>query len=133
MSVYILVVDDSPVLRFSIRPVLEEAGLEVEEAQHGRDALLILEKMDEEGRRPALILTDINMPEMNGIELIRKLKAGRFRFIPILVLSTDSQEEQKLEGKRAGAAGWIVKPFEEESLLRVIRFFIRPGLNEAKS
>lgn len=133
MSVNILVVDDSPVLRFSIRPVLEEAGFGVEEAQHGRDALLVLEKMDEESRRPSLILTDINMPEMNGIELIRELKAGRFRFIPILVLSTDSEEEQKLEGKRAGAAGWIVKPFEEESLLRVIRFFIRPGLDEGRS
>ncbi len=133
MAQTILVVDDSPVLRFSIRPVLEKAGFVVEEAENGLHALERLRELEDEGRPPTLILTDINMPKMDGIELIRQLKSSEFRFIPILVLSTDSEEQQKLEGKKAGAAGWIVKPFEEESLLRVLRFFVRPGIDEGRS
>ncbi len=73
-----------------------------------------------------LFITDLHMPNMDGIELIRRLRAlPRFKFAPILLLTTDSQPEKKLEGKAAGATGWIVKPFQPQQLLAVVNKVIR--------
>jgi two-component system chemotaxis response regulator CheY len=95
---------------------LREAGFDVVEAENGQEALHKLE-----GNRPDLILTDLNMPVMDGIAFIRSARSNaETRYVPILMLTTESQTEKKAEGKAAGATGWIVKPFDPPRLLAVI-------------
>lgn len=125
MSNLILAIDDSAVVRATVRCALEGAGMEVVEADDGATGLAALEQMSQDNRRPALILTDLNMPTMDGITFIRRVKQTACKFIPILVLTTESQADKKLEGKRAGAAGWIVKPFKGHQLIDVIHKFVR--------
>ena len=112
-----LVVDDSPTMRQMVALTLTNAGFKVVEAEHGRDAVNKVtggEKMD-------IVVTDLNMPEMDGITLIKELrKMAAFRFTPILMLTTESAEDKKKAGKEAGATGWIVKPFNPELMLKVI-------------
>jgi two-component system chemotaxis response regulator CheY len=92
----------------------------VVEACDGKDALTKLQG------DLGLILTDLNMPNMNGIELIRNVRATpAYKFIPIVMLTTESQDGKKSEGKAAGATGWIVKPFKPEQLLAVVAKVIR--------
>lgn len=117
----ILTVDDSPSMRQMVALTLAQRGHEVIEACDGRDAL---DKIS--GRDVHLIITDLNMPNMNGIELIRNVRAlPKHRFIPILMLTTESQVEKKQEGKSAGATGWIVKPFTREQLTAVVDKVLR--------
>ncbi len=121
----ILVVDDSRTVRMSIEYLLKAKDYEVCSAEDGRDALQKLMELNEGGKKPGLILTDINMPNMGGIEFVREVKKNHlFRFIPVLVLTTESQESSKMEGKKAGAAGWIVKPYQPEQLVAVVKKFI---------
>ncbi len=120
----ILVVDDSAVLRVSVRSSLKKSGYEVTEATNGREGLEVLDSLVEQNKRPAVILSDINMPEMDGISFIRELKHGSHRFIPVLVLTTESDPSMKLKGREAGAAGWIVKPFKEDQLLSILQKFV---------
>jgi two-component system, chemotaxis family, chemotaxis protein CheY len=111
-----LIVDDSVTMRQMISFTLREAQFEVLEAENGEDALKKLG-----GGIPDLILTDLNMPKMDGITFIRNARAlPGARYIPILMLTTESQAEKKAEGKAAGATGWIVKPFDPPKLLAVI-------------
>ncbi|MBA4373964.1 MAG: two-component system response regulator [Thermodesulfovibrio sp.] len=120
MGKTILVVDDAGVMRQMNALTLKKEGFEVIEAVDGKDALL---KMD--GKQIDLVVTDINMPEMDGIELIRHLRgSSEHRFIPIIVLSTISQEAKVQEGKEAGASGWIFKPYKPHELMGAIRKFI---------
>ncbi|MBF0501732.1 MAG: response regulator [Candidatus Riflebacteria bacterium] len=117
MSKKILIVDDSPSIRQMVGNTLREAGYEVVEAADGKEALnkLRTDPVD-------AAITDINMPDLNGIDLIREIRNfPGLRFIPIIVLTTEFSNEKKLEGKNAGATGWIVKPFKSEQLLTVIR------------
>jgi len=115
----ILAVDDSATVRAGIRLVLEQAGYEVELAADGEDAL---KKLDGSVERYNLLITDLNMPKLDGIGLIRAVRSNPgYRFTPILMLTTESQAEKKEEGKKAGATGWIVKPFQPEQLIAVIR------------
>lgn len=117
----IMSVDDSPSLRQMVALTLEGAGYEVVEASDGRDAVTKLK-----GREFHLFLTDLNMPGMDGIELTRKLRAmPEYRFVPIVLLTTESQPEKKMQGKAAGATGWIVKPFKPADLLATIRKVMR--------
>lgn len=117
----IMAVDDSPSLRQMVALTLETAGYEVVEASDGRDALAKLG-----GREFHLFLTDLNMPGMNGIELTKKLRSmPEYRFVPIVLLTTESQQEKKIEGKAAGATGWIVKPFQPQDLLATIKKVMR--------
>ncbi len=125
MARQILIVDDSVVLRASVRIVLSAAGYDVLEAENGRRALDILAEMAGSSKRPDMIITDVNMPEMDGITFLRHLKETSMRFIPTLVLTTESEEAKKMEGKRAGASGWLVKPFKPPELLGVVRRFVR--------
>ena len=118
MAMTILVVDDSVTMLMSLKTTLSMNGFEVETASHGRIALDKLEG----GLKPSLILTDINMPVMGGMELIGKVRAlPGFRFIPILTLTTESEGAKRDEGKRLGATGWLVKPVAGEDLVRVIK------------
>ena len=117
----IMTVDDSPSLRQMVALTLEDAGYEVVEASDAYDAMAKLA-----GLEFHLFLTDLNMPGMDGIELIRKLRAiAQYKFVPILLLTTESQPEKKTEGKAAGATGWIVKPFKPEDLLATVKKVMR--------
>ena len=118
MAQTILVVDDSATMVMSVRNNLEIAGFKVETADDGLKALTKLKG----GLKPDLIITDINMPNMGGMELIKSVRAlAGFRFTPILTLTTESQQEKRNEGKKLGATGWLVKPVGGADLLKVIR------------
>lgn len=125
MGKTVLIVDDSQVFRTSMKFFLERSGLSVVEAVDGMDGLRVLGTLDSSGIRPCMILTDINMPRMDGIAFVKEVKKTAHRFTPILVLTTESQNESKMEGKAAGATGWLVKPFDEKQLIEVVRRFVR--------
>ena len=112
----ILAVDDSASMRQMVTFTLRSSGYEVIEAVDGQDAL------DKVGHREVdLVLTDQNMPKMDGLTLIRNLRVqDRFKRIPILVLTTESSDEMKQAGRAAGATGWMVKPFDPARLLEVV-------------
>ena len=122
MSRLILVVDDSPTMRGMVSHALNESGFTTKEAENGKDALIKLTMMEEGGAKPDVIVTDINMPEMDGIELVKEIrKLSAFKHVPVLVLTTDNTDEKKEVGRAAGATGWLVKPFDSELILKVIR------------
>src|ERR1035438_512527 len=113
----ILLVDDSRTILMSISAVLTKSGYTVETAPDGTDALAKVKA----GLRPAVILTDLNMPKMDGITFIREVrKVPGVRFTPILMLTTESQQTKRAEAKTAGASGWIVKPVQPNDLLAVL-------------
>jgi two-component system chemotaxis response regulator CheY len=113
----ILTVDDSASMRQMVTFTLKSAGYEVVEATDGQAALEIAK-----ARKVDLVLTDINMPRMDGITLTRALRAlPHYKYTPILTLTTESAPEKKQEGKMAGATGWVVKPFNPEQLLAVVK------------
>jgi len=117
----VMTVDDSASMRQMIGVVLRGSGYEVVEAVDGLDALAKLN-----GRELHLVLSDINMPNMDGLELTRRLRAlPDWRFVPIVLLTTESHPEKKQEGKAAGATAWIVKPFNPEQLLAVVKKVVR--------
>ncbi len=121
MSKTILVVDDSASMRQMIVFTLQSAGYETVEGVNGRDGLDNADKQAVD-----LVITDLNMPEMDGITLIKELRAKEsFKFTPILMLTTESQADRKQEGKAAGATGWIVKPFNPDQLLQVVQKVVR--------
>lgn len=118
MSKTILIIDDSTTIRQSISYILEQEGYAIIEAIDGLEGLKQLdttEKLD-------LIITDVNMPNMDGISFIKKARENpKYKFTPILVLTTESQGSKMNEGKEAGATGWIVKPFSTDKLLAVVK------------
>jgi two-component system chemotaxis response regulator CheY len=117
MSKTALVVDDSPTMRQMVAFTLTNAGFEIVEAEHGKDAVAKVA----DGPKIDIVVTDLNMPEMDGISLIKELrKMAAFKFTPILMLTTESAPEKKQAGKEAGATGWIVKPFNPDLMLKVI-------------
>lgn len=120
MAKTILIVDDSAVVRQVVSYSLSKAGYEVIAAVDGNDALTKLPNPS-----ITMVITDLNMPGMNGIELIRQLRTRReFKFTPIVMLTTISEESKKHEGKEAGASGWIFKPFTSSQLMDVVKRFI---------
>ncbi|MBI2223987.1 MAG: response regulator [Betaproteobacteria bacterium] len=113
----ILAVDDSASIRQMVSFTLKGAGYEVVEAVDGEDAL---DKA--KNHTVSLILTDINMPRMDGLDLVKSLRVlPRYKIAPILVLTTESSEAIKAEGRAAGATGWLVKPFDPKRLLEVVK------------
>jgi two-component system chemotaxis response regulator CheY len=121
MANSILVVNDSASMRQLVSFAIKEAGYGVIEAVNGKDALT-----KSAGAKMDMIITDLNMPEMDGIELIKQLRGkADYKFTPIVMLTTESQEGKKQEGKSAGASGWIVKPFKPEQLVEVVKKYIR--------
>ena len=116
MSKVILTVDDSASVRQMIRFTLSDAGYTVFEASDGKDALAKLTSPVH------LIITDLNMPNLDGIGLIKAVRAnGGHKGVPIVMLTTESQEARKQEGKAAGATAWMVKPFSPQQLLAVVK------------
>lgn len=121
MTKTILAVDDSASIRQMVSFTLKGAGYEVIEAVDGQDAL-------DKARQRAfnLVLTDINMPRMDGLKLLENLrKISQYRAVPILMLTTESTDEMKAKGRSAGATGWLVKPFNPGSLVEVIKKVIQ--------
>ncbi|HEY5683371.1 MAG: response regulator [Gammaproteobacteria bacterium] len=112
----ILTVDDTASMRQMISFTLNSVGHEVIQASDGKEALKLLQ-----GKKVDLVIADINMPNMDGITLVKSLREqAEYKFIPILVLTTESQEAKRQQGKVAGATGWIVKPFNPEQLLTIV-------------
>ena len=121
MSKKILVIDDSESMRVLVTMILESVGHEVHQAIDGADALNFLD-----GREFTLILTDLNMPNMDGISLISHVrKMERYKTIPIVMLTTESMTAIKDQARAAGATGWIIKPFVADKLLAVINKLVR--------
>ncbi len=112
----ILAVDDSAAMRQMVGITLTGAGHEVQQAADGREALQIAER-----ERFDLVITDVNMPVMDGLTLVKHLRnMPSYRGVPLLVLTTEATTEKKLEGKAAGATGWLVKPFNPDRLLATV-------------
>lgn len=120
MAKSILVVDDAAVVRHVVSLTLKKSGYAVVEAVNGKDALEKLGVSEIE-----MVITDLNMPEMDGIELIRNMRNTiKYKFMPILMLTTVSQEEKRQEGRQAGASGWLFKPFHSTQLLEAVRKYV---------
>ncbi|MEL6107961.1 MAG: response regulator [Planctomycetota bacterium] len=116
-----LVVDDSTSMRQMVSFTLRESGFDVIEAGNGQEAL-----QNVAGKSVKIVVTDLNMPVMDGMTLIRELRAKPdFKFTPILMLTTESQDSKKMEGREAGATGWIVKPFNPQQLIQVVNKVVR--------
>ena len=122
MSKTIFLVDDSATILLSISGILTKAGYAVEKAANAEEAL----RKFGAGVKADLLITDLNMPGMNGIELIKEVrKLPAYKFMPILFLTTESQQSRKMEAKAAGASGWIVKPATADELLNTIKLVIK--------
>ncbi len=116
MKEKVLIIDDSVSMRQMTSIILTQAGYEVVQAVDGKDAL---SKLTQDIK---LVLTDLNMPNMGGIELIKAIRGGTVnKAVPIIMVTTESEEAMKLEGKKAGASAWIVKPFNQEVLIGTIK------------
>lgn len=123
MPKLIMVIDDSATMRMVLKASLEMDGFTVETAEDGVQAVTMLKG----GIKPDLIITDINMPNMGGLDLIKTVRTlPGFRFTPILALTTESQQAKKDEAKKHGATGWIVKPVAGAALTKVIKQIL-PG------
>ena len=119
MAHTILVIDDSASLRQVVGMTLKGAGYAVLEAGDGKAALALLD-----GRKISMAVCDVNMPNMNGIEFVKAAKQlPNYKFMPILMLTTESQESKKEEGRAAGARAWMVKPFSPSALLNAVSKF----------
>lgn len=112
----VLTVDDSRTILAMLHHTLSNAGFEVLQAEDGKQGLDLLKTQDFD-----VIITDINMPVMDGIEFIRHVRAtGQHQSLPILILTTETSQDKRDQGKAAGGTGWIVKPFDPEKLISVI-------------
>ncbi|MCP4133594.1 MAG: response regulator [bacterium] len=124
MNKYILIIDDSPTIRISVEFAIKKTGMPAEQAENGIEALDKVKTIKGNGDDLALIICDINMPQMDGITFIKEFRKDD-KFTPIVVLTTESEDSKIKEGKEAGASGWIVKPFQPNDLLGVVERFIK--------
>ncbi|AHG42710.1 chemotaxis protein CheY [Pseudomonas syringae CC1557] len=122
MAKSVLVVDDSSSVRQVVGIALKSAGYDVIEASDGKDALSKLT-----GQKVHLIISDVNMPNMDGITFVKEVKKlASYKFTPIIMLTTESQESKKAEGQAAGAKAWVVKPFQPAQMLAAVSKLILP-------
>ena len=113
----ILAVDDSVTIRAMVKDTLTEAGYQVETANDGREALSKSQRTQFD-----VVISDVNMPLMGGLELVAAMRAmPKYKFTPILMLTTEASVEKKQQGKAAGATGWLVKPFNPDTLLKTLK------------
>ncbi|WP_432563200.1 response regulator [Kineococcus sp. SYSU DK003] len=118
----VMLVDDSPTMLMSIKSILTKEGLTVETAADGQEALDRIKG----GLKPNLVISDVNMPRLDGISFVREARRAGLRFTPILMLTTESEQTKRDEAKAAGATGWLVKPVQADALMSVIRQVV-PG------
>ncbi len=117
MSKKIMIVDDSNAVRQSLKSVLQFGGYDVVEAANGMDALMLMKE-----HSIGLFISDINMPEMDGITLLKKIKDDKnYKFTPVIMLTTESSGDDINRGKEAGARAWMIKPFQPEQLLAAVK------------
>ncbi|GGB86188.1 response regulator [Pseudoduganella buxea] len=122
MAKTIMVVDDSLSIRQVVSIALKQAGYDVIEGVDGVDALAKLT-----GQKVNLIISDVNMPNMDGITFVKELKTrAAYKFTPVLMLTTESQEDKKAQGQAAGARAWMVKPFKPDTLLAAVQKLVMP-------
>jgi len=122
MAKTIMIVDDSPSLRQVVNIALKGAGYDVIEACDGKDAI---GKLD--GKKINLIISDVNMPVMGGIEMVKQIKQmSQYKFTPIIMLTTESEDGKKQAGKEAGVKAWVVKPFKPDQMLDAVSKLILP-------
>ncbi|MDX1587909.1 MAG: response regulator [Oleiphilaceae bacterium] len=122
MSKKILIVDDSASIRQVVSITLKGAGFEVIEASDGRDALSKLT-----GQRVHLMISDVNMPNMDGLSFLKAVKARpEYKFTPVIMLTTESAEDKKMQGQAAGAKAWMVKPFQPQQMLAAVNKLVGP-------
>ncbi len=118
----VLIVDDSATIRQVVGMTLKGAGYEVMEASDGKDAL---KKLD--GKKINLIISDVNMPNMDGISFVKEAKKlASYKFTPVIMLTTESQDSKKQEGQAAGAKAWVVKQFQPDQMLAAVAKLIMP-------
>jgi len=119
----IITIDDSMSIREVVKLALQPYGYKVLTASDGAEGLQMCQ-----GAKVDMVLTDLNMPRLDGISLIAKLRQlPNYRFVPIVMLTTESQTDKKMAGKRAGATGWIVKPFNPPKLLEIVKKLCPPA------
>lgn len=123
MAKKVLVVDDSRIVRQQVGIALKEAGYEVVEAEDGADGLAKIRANQD----VATVICDVNMPKMNGIEMVEAVKQGPFKDLPIVMLTTEGQPELIQRAAKAGAKGWIVKPFKPDLLIGAIKKLAGPA------
>ena len=122
MAKTIMIVDDSASMRMVVGIALKGAGYEVLEGRDGNDALAKLT-----GQKVHLIISDVNMPGMDGISFVKAVKLlPAYKFTPIIMLTTESEESKKREGQAAGARAWVVKPFQPEQLINAVQRLCLP-------
>jgi len=120
LSKVVLVVEDSLSMRHVITTTLVSGGYKVHEANNGIEALEVLSK-----KKVNIVISDVNMPEMDGISLVKKIKQlSEYKFLPIIMLTTETSRSKIEEGKAAGAKAWIVKPFDPKQLLHSVSILI---------
>lgn len=118
----VLLIDDSPTMLMSVKSMLTKGGLGVETAADGQEALDRVKA----GLKPDLVISDVNMPRLDGISFVREARKAGLRFTPILMLTTESEQTKRDAAKAAGATGWLVKPIQADALLAVVRQVV-PG------
>jgi two-component system chemotaxis response regulator CheY len=119
-----MIIDDSATILMSMEAILQKAGFNTAKANGGEDAIAKLS----EGLKPNLVITDVHMPGMNGIEVTRRIRAmPGLQFIPILVVTTESQQAKRDEARAAKATGWLVKPVQPDDLIKVVKQILPNG------
>lgn len=126
MDKYIMVIDDSVTIRASVEMTVKSLGMPILHAENGKDALSKIDSIKGSGNDIAICVCDINMPVMDGISFIKEFRKSD-KFTPIIVLTTESEEGKIEEGKKAGASGWLIKPFRPEQLMSVMERFVKAG------
>lgn len=121
---HILVIDDSPTIRTSVEFALKKLGYQISQAENGKKGLLSAKEIRGKGEDIAMVIVDVNMPEMDGITFVSEFRKDD-KFTPVLVLTTESEDGKIKEGKSAGATGWMIKPFKPNDLLAVVEKLIR--------
>jgi len=124
MKRYIVIIDDSPTIRVSVELAIKELGFPVKQAENGQDALDKIDEIKKGGDEIALCISDINMPVMNGIDFIIEFRKDD-KFTPVVVLTTEAEKEMIQKGKSSGASGWIIKPFQADDLINVVKRFVK--------
>jgi len=124
MSKYIMVIDDSPTIRLSVELALKQLGIVIKQAENGRDALDKISEYKKSGDELVLCLSDINMPILNGLEFIAELRKDD-KYTPVVVLTTEAEKGTIQKGRDVGASGWIIKPFQAEDLINVVKRFVK--------
>lgn len=120
----ILVIDDSPTIRTSVEYALKPLGHDIKQAENGLKGLEAAKEIKLKGSEIVLCVVDVNMPEMDGISFVKEFRKED-KFTPILVLTTESEDEKIAEGKSAGASGWMIKPFVPNDLVTAVQKLIR--------